>query len=82
MPIDTDVVSSEDVAVYAKHLRENGFFGPTAWYVNGDANQAFMDSAPDRRLSMPVLFVHATYDYVCDTTTTGFAEPVRALCQI
>ena len=29
---------------------------------------------------MPVLFVHATYDYVCDTTTTGFAEPMRALC--
>ena len=80
MPIDTDVVSMDDVAVYTQHLKENGFFGPTAWYVNGDANQAYLDSAPDRTLSMPVLFVHATYDYVCDTTTTGFADPMRALC--
>ena len=30
---------------------------------------------------MPALFVHATYDYVCDTTTTGFAEPMRKLCK-
>ena len=30
---------------------------------------------------MPALFVHATYDYVCDTTTTGFAEPMRELCE-
>jgi pimeloyl-ACP methyl ester carboxylesterase len=80
MPIDTDVVTPEDISIYAKHLNENGFFGPTAWYVNGDANQAYMDSAADRTLSMPVLFVHATYDYVCDTTTTGFADPMRALC--
>ena len=62
------------------HLNEYGLFGPTSWYVNGDANQAYMDSAADRTLSMPVLFVHATYDYVCDTTTTGFADPMRALC--
>ena len=30
---------------------------------------------------MPALFVHASYDYVCDTTTTGFAEPIRELCK-
>lgn len=80
MPIDEDVVTPEDISIYAKHLTENGFFGPAAWYVNGEANQAYLDSAPNRTLSMPVLFVHATYDYVCDTTTTGFAEPMRALC--
>ncbi len=80
-PIDYDVVTDEDIAVYAKHLSENGFFGPNSWYVNGDANQAYFDEKPDRTLAMPALFVHASYDYVCDTTNTGFAEPMRQLCQ-
>ena len=81
VPIDYDVVTDQDVAIYAKHLSENGFFGPNSWYVNGDANQAYFDEKPDHTLTMPALFVHATYDYVCDTTNTGFAEPMRQLCQ-
>lgn len=80
MPRDDDVVSAEDVAVYAGHLQQNGFFGPNSWYVNGAANQSFLDSKASATLTMPVLFVHATYDYVCDTTTTNFAEPMRARC--
>ena len=78
---DYDVVTEQDIAIYAKHLTENGFFGPNAWYVNGDANQAYLDEKADRTLSMPSLFVHATYDYVCDTTTTGFANPMREFCK-
>lgn len=80
-PQDYDVVTDQDIATYAKHLTENGFFGPNSWYVNGDANQAYFDEKSDLTLSMPALFVHATYDYVCDTTTTGFAEPMRELCK-
>ena len=80
MPLDADVVTPADVATYTKHLAENGFFGPNSWYVNGKANQEYLDSRAGDRLSMPVLFVHATYDYVCDTTTTGFAEPMRQRC--
>ena len=78
---DYDVVTDQDIATYTKHLIENGFFGPNSWYVNGDANQGYLDEKTDRRLLMPALFVHATYDYVCDTTTTGFAEPMRELCE-
>lgn len=80
LPIDEDVVSAEDIAIYAKHLTENGFFGPNAWYVNGEVNTAYLQTKADATLSMPVLFVHATYDYVCDTTTTAFADPMRKLC--
>ena len=80
-PADYDVVTDQDIATYAKHLNENGFFGPNSWYVNGDANQGYLDEKTDRTLSMPALFVHASYDYVCDTTTTGFAEPMRELCK-
>ena len=78
---DYDVVSDEDITTYAKHLTDNGFFGPNSWYVNGDANQSYFNEKHDLTLLMPALFVHATYDYVCDTTTTGFAEPMRKLCK-
>jgi pimeloyl-ACP methyl ester carboxylesterase len=29
---------------------------------------------------MPVLFVHASYDYVCATVGTPLAEPMRQHC--
>ena len=80
-PQDYDVVTDEDITTYAKHLTKNGFFGPNSWYVNGDANQSYFNEKHDLTLLMPALFVHATYDYVCDTTTTGFAEPMRKLCK-
>ena len=80
MPHDDDVVTQEDVDIYTQYLETNGFFGPNSWYVNGPANAAFFASKQDHQLAMPVLFVHATYDFVCDTTTTNFAEPMRELC--
>ena len=31
---------------------------------------------------MPSLFIHASYDYVCDTTSSPkFAQPMRELCK-
>ena len=32
------------------------------------------------RLAMPVLFIHAAYDYVCETMVSHLAEPMRAYC--
>ncbi len=29
---------------------------------------------------MPVLFLHAAYDYVCETVDSRLAEPMRAHC--
>ena len=29
---------------------------------------------------MPVLFMHAAYDYVCETIDSRLAEPMRANC--
>lgn len=78
--VDVDVVSEEDAQTFAKYLTKNSFFGPNSWYVNGEANEAFDAKEPDKELEMPVLFIHATYDFVCDTTTTKFAEPMRKQC--
>lgn len=79
-PRDDDVVSEEDLAVYAAALRRNGFFGPDSYYMNHARNAAYVADAPEA-LTMPVLFLHARYDYVCETVTSRLAEPMRARCR-
>jgi pimeloyl-ACP methyl ester carboxylesterase len=49
--------------------------------MNADANRSFAAEAKDRwRLEMPVLFVHAEYDVVCETMSSRLAEPMREWC--
>ena len=81
MPIDEDVISREDLAVYTDALERNGFFGPSAWYINTESNAAYAATAlSGGRLSMPVLFIGAMYDYTCETVTSRAKEPMQELC--
>ena len=34
----------------------------------------------DGALAMPVLFLHAAYDFVCETLDSSFPEPMRGAC--
>jgi len=76
VPRDARVLSEEDEDRYVAALERNGFFGPDSWYMNGQADTAFASRA-EPRLRVPVLFVHASYDYVCATLGTPLAEPMR-----
>ena len=59
----------------------DGFAGPDAWYLNDEANLAHAARARDfGRLSLPVLFLHATDDPVCDTLRTDLARTRREDC--
>ena len=81
MPRDESVLSEADESHYVAALKATGFFGADSWYVNGAANMAFAERAKARwRLEMPVLFLHAAYDYVCETIDSRLAEPMRAHC--
>ena len=80
LPIDLDVISEEEAGVYSQYLEKNSFFGPDSWYMNHAANEAFTASSDNNQLKMPVLFLHARYDYTCETITSTLAEPMRALC--
>ena len=80
MPIDEDVVSEAELRVYADALERNSFFGPDSYYMNHAANAAWVAGKPEQ-LSMPVLFLGARYDYVCETVDSDFAEPMRARCE-
>jgi pimeloyl-ACP methyl ester carboxylesterase len=79
--MDTDVLTEADLAAYTAALERNGFFGPDSWYMNHDRNIAYSANAVNGgRLNMPVLFLHAANDLVCDTTGSRLAEPMRACC--
>ena len=81
VPRDTDVLTETDLDAYAASMERNGFFGPDSWYMNHDRNLAYATQAvKGGRLTMPVLFLHATYDYTCDTTASRLADPMREDC--
>jgi pimeloyl-ACP methyl ester carboxylesterase len=82
VPRDTAVMSEEDERRYVAALERNGFFGPDSWYMNAKANLAYAERAKEGwRLTMPVLFLHAVHDYVCETIDSRLAEPMRASCE-
>ena len=81
VPRDPALLSEEDERRYAAALERNGFFGPCSWYMNWKANLAYAERAKANwRLETPVLFLHAAYDYVCETLVSRLAEPMRAHC--
>src|SRR4029453_16570812 len=47
LPRDPDLVTDQDLDVYAAGLARNGFFGPDSWYMNGDRNVAYAARARD-----------------------------------
>lgn len=81
LPLDARVLSEEALRQYASALAANGFFGPDAWYMNAQRNIDYAARAPSGgRLAMPVLFLHAAYDWICETRTSKLADPMRAMC--
>ena len=80
VPRDEAVLTEDDEHRYAAGLIRNGFFGPDSWYMNGPANMDFAGRAASRDLTMPALFLHGAYDYVCETIDSRLAEPMRAHC--
>ena len=81
LPRDGDVLTEQDLEAYIAALTKNGFFGPDAWYMNNERNEAFAGRAKNGgKLSMPVLFLHGAYDTTCETMTSRLPEPMRRDC--
>ena len=81
VPRDEAILSQADYDALVAAFQATGFSGANAWYVNDDLNAAYAAEAPEfGRLSLPVLFIHAAWDVVCDTVHTRLADPMRADC--
>jgi soluble epoxide hydrolase / lipid-phosphate phosphatase len=82
LPPDTDVVTEEDLSSYVSALERNGFAGPCSWYLNHGVNAEYARTALNGGyLDLPVLFLNARYDYVCENTHSRLAEPMRTYCR-
>lgn len=82
LPRDNDVVTEEDLSIYVAALERNGFSGPSSWYMNHLVNAEYAKTARNGGyLDMPVLFLAARYDYVCECTHSRLAEPMRTYCR-
>ena len=63
-------------------LSRNGFAGPASCYPNDELNAEYAGRSFDGgRLDIPVLFIHARYDQVCETLLSKLAQPTRASCR-
>jgi pimeloyl-ACP methyl ester carboxylesterase len=81
VPLDTDVLTEDDLNTYSASLARNGFFGPDSYYMNPDRNADYARRAKNGgRLDLPVLFLHGEYDYTCETVNSRLAEPMRQDC--
>lgn len=72
---------AEDFAALVRSFERNGFRGPCSWYLNDDANIAYMRRSPEgARLSMPVLFVNGDWDQMNSIIGNRYGGPMRAAC--
>ncbi len=81
LPRDPAVLSEDDLARYVFAFARTGFAGPDSWYLNPDRNMAYAARVADGgALRLPVLFLHAAYDAICETVDSRLAEPMRRDC--
>jgi pimeloyl-ACP methyl ester carboxylesterase len=81
IPRDAGVISEQDLSIYVASFARTGFFGPDSWYMNDSANIAYATRAKcGGALTLPVFFLHATNDYICETIDSDLAEPMRRDC--
>lgn len=66
-PRDANVLGTEEeMHTFASALERNGFRGPNAYYMNHTINATYAARAVNNGvLSMPTLYIGATYDSVC-----------------
>jgi soluble epoxide hydrolase / lipid-phosphate phosphatase len=82
VPRDEDIISEEELEIYAGALKRNGFFGPNSWYMNHEANARYFErSVNGGDLDMPVLFLAAQYDYTCESITSRLPDFMRGKCK-
>jgi soluble epoxide hydrolase / lipid-phosphate phosphatase len=75
------VLPKEAFDKYVAGMQKSGFWGGSAYYLNHKQNAEYNGKKlRDEKFDRPVLFIHATWDLICDTKTSRLAEPMRQVC--
>ena len=81
MSRDENLLSQSQYDTIVSALGSTGYLGANAWYINEDANMAYATEAPNEiQLSLPVLFIHASRDSVCNSAHSKLSEPMGRDC--
>lgn len=82
MSPDPQLLTPQELKIYASAFEKTGFAAANAWYLNDAANIAFAGEAANfGRLDMPVLYVHCENDAVCETFRNHkISDPMRSDC--
>ena len=81
MARDETMMSDDMFETFVSSFERTGFRGANAWYLNDADNGAFAAEAPEfGRIDLPALFIHASWDTVCDTAHSNLADAMRADC--
>jgi soluble epoxide hydrolase/lipid-phosphate phosphatase len=84
MPIEATVFEDEEsFDELASAMEKTGFWGADAYYANHSRNRTYVleNRKNDGYLDMPVLFIHAAYDTVCETDNPRVCERMRQYCR-
>lgn len=80
-PPDATLWPPADFEALVSAFAVTGFRPANAWYLNDDANIAYIRAAPyDGRLKMPVLFVGGQFDGLFDVERSAIGDPMRKAC--
>ena len=81
VPRDEALMPQDVFDALVSAFEKTGFGGADAWYLNDAPNIAYAAEALNfGRLDLPVLFLHAERDTVCDTVHSRLADPMREDC--
>lgn len=82
IPDDAICIDQDTYKSLVEAMERTSFWGADAWYANHERNRKyfFEKAKHDGYLHMPVLFIGARYDTICDTYTSPLAEPQRKYC--
>ena len=70
-----------DFQALVQAFEVHGFRTPCAWYLNDDANIAYMQRAPNGgRIAQPALFINGDYDQMNSIEGNHLGDPMRAAC--
>jgi soluble epoxide hydrolase/lipid-phosphate phosphatase len=71
VPLEYTILDESLLKNLVKSHEQHGFFGPTAYYLNHEANEEYAKSEKNGGvLEFPVLFIDAKHDAICSPSTT------------
>ncbi|KAF2452110.1 alpha/beta-hydrolase [Karstenula rhodostoma CBS 690.94] len=83
IPLAMTSIDEHHLANLLRSHKKNGWFPPTAWYLNHDVKEEYSKSEKNRGvLEFPVIFLDAKYDSVCSPSVSPkMGEPQKEACK-